>query len=231
MEINIEKYQAELKNYIEIVKPDFIAIFNLRKSEPIIFSQNYNLEFTKGRDETIYEIINCIDENQIEMIRLSDEKMMTFIMNNIDNLKNTVFELNFTARLIENQPRSLVRRISFVARDENQQDYICFNALKDMSDLHGISKMPKINIRCSDYENNEFVEKLNQLKKKLNDILKKNINLTNREQEILNLIADGKTSQEIADTLFISIFTVNTHRQNLLKKFNVNNTNALIKLV
>lgn len=42
--------------------------------------------------------------------------------------------------------------------------------------------------------------------------------LTIREKEILKLIAEGKPSKEIAELLFISIHTVNTHRVNLIRK-------------
>jgi DNA-binding CsgD family transcriptional regulator len=42
--------------------------------------------------------------------------------------------------------------------------------------------------------------------------------LTRREKEILNLIANGLMSKEIADRLFISVNTVNTHRQRILEK-------------
>lgn len=54
--------------------------------------------------------------------------------------------------------------------------------------------------------------------------------LTRREKEVLKLIADGQTNQQIADQLFVSVTTINTHRKNLLMKFDVNNTAALIKL-
>lgn len=54
--------------------------------------------------------------------------------------------------------------------------------------------------------------------------------LTRREKEILALIADGLTSQEIADRLFLSVLTVETHRRNILTKFGVSNTASLIKL-
>ena len=53
--------------------------------------------------------------------------------------------------------------------------------------------------------------------------------ITKRESEILRLIADGFTNQEIADRLFISISTVDSHRKNLLVKFNSKNTAALVK--
>lgn len=55
--------------------------------------------------------------------------------------------------------------------------------------------------------------------------------ITKRESEILKLIADGLTNQEIADKLFISTFTVDTHRKNLLLKFNAKNTATLVKIV
>ncbi len=53
--------------------------------------------------------------------------------------------------------------------------------------------------------------------------------ITRRESEILRLIADGFTNQEIADKLFISSSTVDSHRKNLLVKFNSKNTAALVK--
>jgi DNA-binding NarL/FixJ family response regulator len=53
--------------------------------------------------------------------------------------------------------------------------------------------------------------------------------LTRREKEVLELIAGGLTNNEIAQKLFISVTTVDTHRKNLLAKFNVKNTALLIK--
>jgi DNA-binding NarL/FixJ family response regulator len=54
--------------------------------------------------------------------------------------------------------------------------------------------------------------------------------LTKREKEILRMIADGKTSIEIAEELFVSPLTIETHRRNLMQKFDVKNVAALIKI-
>jgi DNA-binding NarL/FixJ family response regulator len=54
--------------------------------------------------------------------------------------------------------------------------------------------------------------------------------VTRREKEVLLLIADGMTNNQIADKLFISTTTVDTHRKNLLAKFGVKNTAILIRL-
>lgn len=52
--------------------------------------------------------------------------------------------------------------------------------------------------------------------------------LTDREEEVLRLIASGFTNKEIAEKLFISHRTVDTHRTNLMKKLDVNNLAGLV---
>lgn len=54
--------------------------------------------------------------------------------------------------------------------------------------------------------------------------------LTRREKEVLELIADGMTNNEIAQQLFVSVTTVDTHRKNLLAKFEARNIASLIKM-
>lgn len=54
--------------------------------------------------------------------------------------------------------------------------------------------------------------------------------LTRREKEVLVLIAEGLTNHEIGEKLFISTTTVDTHRKNLLAKFDAKNTATLIRM-
>lgn len=54
--------------------------------------------------------------------------------------------------------------------------------------------------------------------------------LTSREKEILELIAEGYTNPQIADKIFLSHFTVDSHRKNILAKLGVKNTASLIRL-
>lgn len=53
--------------------------------------------------------------------------------------------------------------------------------------------------------------------------------LTEREREILKLVAEGKTNREIASLLLISTKTADRHRANLMDKLNVHNRSQLIK--
>ncbi len=53
--------------------------------------------------------------------------------------------------------------------------------------------------------------------------------LTGRELEVLTLIAQGKLSKEISELLHISVYTVNTHRQRILEKLNVDNSHEAVR--
>lgn len=53
--------------------------------------------------------------------------------------------------------------------------------------------------------------------------------LSSRELEIVSLIIEGNTNAEIADLLFLSTRTVDTHRKNIFYKLNLNNTASLVK--
>ncbi len=53
--------------------------------------------------------------------------------------------------------------------------------------------------------------------------------LTPREREVLKLIAEGKSSKEIAALLFISVFTVNNHRASIMEKLKLKKATDLVK--
>jgi DNA-binding NarL/FixJ family response regulator len=53
--------------------------------------------------------------------------------------------------------------------------------------------------------------------------------LTQREREVLQLVAEGKTNREIADALDLSIKTVQTHRGHLMEKLDAHDRTDLVK--
>ncbi len=74
--------------------------------------------------------------------------------------------------------------------------------------------------------NNMLLEKAQVQKKKKPDFIQK---LTRREKEVLQLIVEELTTDEIAEKLFISPTTVISHRQSLLRKLDAKNTAGLVK--
>ncbi len=79
----------------------------------------------------------------------------------------------------------------------------------------------------------EIAKRLEEKNKKSlgrNGVLKnKNIRLSSREAEVLQLIAEGKANKEIASELTISIKTVEKHRQHLMEKLNIHDTAGLTR--
>lgn len=57
----------------------------------------------------------------------------------------------------------------------------------------------------------------------------KSVQLTRRELEVIKLIAEGHTSHEISEMLFISPRTVDTHRSNVMNKLEIKNTAGLVR--
>ena len=53
--------------------------------------------------------------------------------------------------------------------------------------------------------------------------------LTAREMDVLSLICEGMRTKEIAEKLFISVHTVESHRRNIMLKLNINNSSRLVK--
>lgn len=78
------------------------------------------------------------------------------------------------------------------------------------------------------YEHRPFTE-LDEPLKKLNLLGEEPEKLSQREKEVLKLIADGLTSDQIASALLISVNTVAAHRKSLLVKFEAKNIADLIK--
>lgn len=55
------------------------------------------------------------------------------------------------------------------------------------------------------------------------------VNLTGKEREILQLIAEGFKNKEIAEQLYVSIYTVRAHRNNIMQKLDIHNQAELIR--
>ena len=53
--------------------------------------------------------------------------------------------------------------------------------------------------------------------------------LTSREREVLQLIAEGKTNKEIAQDLYLSVYTVDSHRGRIMEKLNLHSAGELIR--
>lgn len=97
--------------------------------------------------------------------------------------------------------------------DEDGKPWLLFGVLDISPDT---SPLEQIKLRVINYKTGEIVPF--SIFEQESDI-----KLSEREKEILQMVRKGMQSKEISDKLFLSIHTVNKHRQNIMQKMNTNN--------
>ncbi len=139
-----------------------------------------------------------------------------------------------TRRIVEKHPRTGVVILSmhydesYVIRslDAGARAYLLKDALKPelIAAIHAVAQgrsffSPKISRILQE----DYVQALRR--KAADDSYEL---LTDREREILQLVAEGKTNKEIANTLNLSLYTVDTHRTHILQKLNLHSVPEVI---
>lgn len=92
-----------------------------------------------------------------------------------------------------------------------------------------IAKVRQDKTYISPYFSDKVVDDLVQIGKRDAKVIFEMDPLTTREREVLKLVAEGKSSKEIANLLFISVFTVNNHRASIMEKLNLKKATDLVK--
>lgn len=101
--------------------------------------------------------------------------------------------------------------------------------LKDAEDEELISTLDRVEI--GKFLTGKFHERKERDKKVFKEQFIGKVKLTNREIDIINEIMKGKSTNAIADSLFLSPHTIETHRKNIFRKLEVNSTVELVNLV
>ena len=146
------------------------------------------------------------------------------------------FDINVITKVLQHD-----KKVRFVAITPDQSAQILVDALRS-----GVTSYVK-----KDCELSEILDAVNETKKgnrffcgQLLEIIQRaNIDihdidvdgftceaviLTERETEIIKLIAEGLTNGQIAELLFLSTHTINTHRKNIMGKLGVRNTAGIV---
>lgn len=122
--------------------------------------------------------------------------------------------LNFRINSAHNQSIQLIQQRIVLESDTSGNIWLMVVITDWLPDS---SKFTKVGSRLINLRNNRFYlfENENNTQKSM---------LSKREMEILSLVSKGMVSKEIADQLFISVHTVNNHRQKIIEKMNVENS-------
>ncbi|MFA6402945.1 MAG: response regulator transcription factor [Salinivirgaceae bacterium] len=186
-------------------------------------------------DEEDIDFVGCASDGKkaLEMIKCY---LPDIVISDISMPDMTGIEL--TAKIVEMNIQTRVLILSMYTTD----DYI-YNAIKagakgilPKQDANKEMLLEAIRLINSGEEyyapnisKNLMKNHLSSFKKGTNADSTKKYSLTHREREILKLYVEGYSNQEVADKLNISIRTVETHKNNIMQKFEFKSTVEMVK--
>ena len=167
------------------------------------------------------------------------------LLNILDEVQANVLLIDFTAEgfSLESIPQVLNKHpeIGVVAITPDQEGTTIVNALKagvrsyvkKNCDFDEITSSVRETSKGAKFFCGKILETIHQVDIDPNDESFESfncepVNLSLREQEIITLIAEGLTNGQIAEKLFLSTHTVNTHRKNIMQKLGVKNTASIV---
>jgi len=226
VKFNVEKDLPEIiSHYEKYVKPDFLYVLNLR--DPIsrlVFEKNYTLESDGGKVD--FELLlKSIPEKELSILLEIDIISIEFVRDFFEKTFQYIMNVTLPIELNEGSLRCFLRSGTIMSFDNEGIPEYSISFFKDVTALTGVKK--KLNYFIS--SNEKPNEDLKALSKKFDTLLKNKLLLSTQERKVLKHVMIGKTSKAIGEELFISKFTVDTHRQNIIKKLKVSNTNEAIQ--
>jgi len=208
---------------IHLLRPDFFLIYKFSKST-VLFQRNINLDLGDGI-VTIEKIMRYMAPSDLQNI-IAVDKVMTHL-----SRERKIQPFDYIYKVcgnIEcpNPDMKRIMRTSILiysnAAGVPELGFFCFHDVSSMissikPNTYDVSFDP-VNAHLQD-----------ELDHKMKSIRPDLMNITAREREIVQCLNNGMSSKEIAAHLFISKTTVDTHRQNMLRKWELPNTASLMK--
>lgn len=180
----------------------------------------------KPGEFSIPKLIEVMYPEDLEMIRIKELAAENFLLNTIPQDEILLYKVAYLIRLQHSRGKyktilHQAKAISVSAEGKIQQVIVVHT---DISYLNAPfdHKISFISSKRPCYFSIIPDTSLELLKNSLKNIL------SVREKEIIKKVAEGKSLNEIADLLFLSTHTVNTHKKNILRKSHCKNTTELI---
>ena len=220
LDYSIFEKQLPFLNQMARVKNSGLTVFDLHKKEHIFNSYNLNNLF--GYD------LNNIDTDYYNS-RIHPDDFISLIKTGVLILKHSYklpvserknYKLQNEYRILnsENKYVRIIEQFQILELDNNGNIWLALSTMDispNQAEYNGV-RSQWINIKTG---------KIKVVKTDISESIK----LSNRENEILSFVIDGFLSKEISEKLSISLHTVNTHRQNILKKLGANTSIEAIR--
>lgn len=166
------------------------------------------------------EVMEKLDVQQVNVILMDIDMAETNGIETTKKIKEKYPGVNILVLSMHGEQNYIVKML-----EAGAIGYILKNTGKDEM-LTAIKSVSQGDSYFSKEVSARLIEHLNR---PVQSVRTDDIPLTTREVEVLKLIAQEYSNPEIAEKLFISIRTVDTHRRNLLDKLGVKNTAGLVK--
>lgn len=208
---------------LHLFRPDYFMIYKF-STTTILYQQNINLDLGVN-DVSLDKIMHYMVPADLDHIMSIDRIMCQM------TIERKLQPLDFVYRICANIecPNPAVKRImrtSFLihsdATGKPELGFFCFH---DVTSMVTSIKPNNYDITFDPGQSHLVLELANRMK----SLKPRETDITNRERDILSCIDKGMSSKEIASNLFIAKTTVDTHRQNMLRKWELPNTAALLK--
>jgi len=218
------EYHIPLLESINVLQNSSIAIYDLYKMEHVYISAHYESIFGYNKSEfrdMKEHMLSVTHPGDIPVLFRSGnyffELGLSLPLTKREMIKDFKYITDYRIRMKNGEYTRVLEQHRVLELDPLGNIWLVISIM-DISpdpDLATPCRSKLINSRTGEYYNLPGSKKLQKL--------------SSREKEILQMVSQGKASKQIADKLFISVHTVNTHRQRIIEKLNVTNTAAAIK--
>ena len=226
-DLDYSKFEAHkpILDQISSIKKSGLTVFDMFKKTHIYSSYNlkdifgYNLSKIISDDTTyIDSMVHPDDYYQLTVNGI--QLLEFFFMLSVEERKDFKLQNEYRIKDKNDKYVRVIEQHTILELDSQGNVWLTLSIL-DISPTQNTNeglKTQLINIKTGQIIN-DWLGK---------DTVQKFDKLSSRELEILGLVKDGLPSKEISDSLFLSVHTVNTHRQKILKKLGVSNSHEAI---
>ena len=226
LDYSIAERHIELLKVMDVIENSSLEIFDLFKKDHIFFSTRFESLFGFDIEQAITNRHDYLDsrihpDDSRDMLRAGNYFLRIAFSMPPDKRKEYKLIADFRIRNGRDELVRVVKQYIPIEQDCRGNVWLSLNIM-DLSpdqDLEMPFRCRVVNTKTGELFHFPQKENTNSEKPQLSV----------REIEILKHISEGFGSKQIADKLFLSIFTVNTHRQRIIEKLSVKNTFEAIK--
>ena len=222
----LAKHIAFLES-LSIMQSSVISIFDLAQMEHVYLSPNFTELLGWDKNRVAYPDNDYIDQRMhpddlCQLKKVSDQLFSIILRVDPDWREQMKFIKVIMDYRTQGKNGSYVRVIEqhkLLELDQQGNAWLSMSVM-DLSpdqDMNSLCRYRLVNTQTGELYHFPSLPTLGEQK------------LSFREQEILQLLAEGLISKQIADKLYISVNTVNTHRQRIIEKLSVSNTAEAVR--